>query len=403
MYDESDHVECERTLNHYQTLCNTAAAKNKALMASQGCIAKMEESFRATVAELEEMIRRQAHNDTEIGKLEYNAEDSEAMCHQKKSSLNLEQTKHESIRTQLQDKDRDCHNLREQLAKSKQQNMVLDVQLKTTHTQIEVLGVQHEKEVLEKEKILAILLHKEMELFSRQEEEQTLKKEGEAHAQNSQKFRDKLLRSFVKMVKDPPEEKISLLSSKGICKFYHDGSESDCSEAEHCADDSDDSSDEESKLAAATAVETALSPVIDSPSQHLPSFCSQPAAAAAATEAIRCSDGDSVESDNVNVLEYDSQQDLLSAFRNPKYSESAVTESAVASGGRVGSDAEKCLKQVTQFHDKLRRHYKFGELEHPLARGQLLTSQSEAIRSQMNALKHDFKRMWATQKMHRYG
>ena len=402
MYGESDHAECERTHTHYQTLCDTAAAKNKALIASQGCIAKMEESFRATVAELEEMIRRQAHNDTEIGKLEYNAEDSEAMCHQKKSSLNLEQTKHESVRTQLQDKDEDCHNLRTQLAKAKQQNMVLDAQLKTTHTQLEVLDVQHEKEILEKEKILAILLHKEMELFSRQEEEQTLKKEGEAHVQKSQKFRDKLSRSFVKMIKNPPEEKISLLTSKGICKFYHDGSESDCSEAEHCADDSDDSSDEESKLAAAAAaVETALSSVIDSPSQHLSSFCLQPAAAAAATEAISCSDCDSVESDDVNVLEHESQQGLLSAFRDPKYSESAVTESAVASGGPVGSDAEKCLKQVTQFHDKLRRQYKFGELEHPLARRQLLTSQIEAIRSQMSALKHDFERMWATQKMYR--
>ena len=390
MYGASDHTASttcksggdeghECALTHHPTLCDTSAAKNRALIASQGCIGIMEESFRAKVAELEELLRRQAHNDTEIGKLEYNVEDSKTLCRQKKSSLNVEQKKCESVRTQLQHKDKDCQKLRAELAKYKHQNMELAAQLTDTHTQFDALELHRQQEILDREKILAILLHKDMELFSRQEEEQTLKKEAEAHVQKGQKFHDKLARSFTKMVKNPPDEKISLLSSKGICKFYHDGSESDQSEEDHCADDSDDSSDEESRLPAAVS-EPVLSP-------------------AAATEAISCSDAESVDSDDVTVLEHDSQQDLLSAFRDPKSSEPAVTESAVPSGGRVGSDAEKCLKQVTQFHDKLRRHYKFGESGHPLASRQLLTSQTEAIRSQINALKHDFERMWAAQKV----
>ena len=65
------------------------------------------------------------------------------------------------------------------------------------------------------------------------------------------------------------------------------------------------------------------------------------------------------------------------------------------------SKAEICLKQVTPFHNMLRRHYKLPFPKHVLNADQNETLRDsgllvETIRMQVKQLTDDFETMWAT-------
>ena len=206
----------------------------------------MEKSFATKIAQIEQILKNQSRNDTVVQKLELKVEETQSTRAKAKQSLKTAQKQHQSTKGQQQATCAHCEALRVDLADQHRVNRKLAKKQKGLSRELTSLEEQIAEGKLSRETVLAILMHKDMQLFEEQEILDQLKTQREQHELKTVQYHDSLRRSLQKMAMDPPNDKLQLVTKNGINKFLNADGYSDFDELDELAtqgSESDSSAD----------------------------------------------------------------------------------------------------------------------------------------------------------------